>query len=153
MKYAHLESERRFLLAGVPDQSIARTLRITDRYVHGTRLRVRLVEEDGQDPVRKLGQKVPVDISTPSINAHTTLYLDEREHQLLSALPAATLRKTRHLLAGTAHWAVDVFSSGLVLAETEGETDPPFDYVREVTTDIRFSGGELAQVDGHGPVV
>ncbi len=153
MKYAHLESERRFLLERVPDLPVARTLRITDHYLHGTRLRVRLVEEQGCEPVRKLGQKIRLDEAAPSTNAHTSLYLDDREHELLSTLPAATLRKTRYLLGVGAHWAVDVFGSGLVLAESEDDAEPPFAYVREVTADLRYSGSELAKVDGHGPVV
>ncbi|MCU1592968.1 MAG: hypothetical protein JWO12_360 [Frankiales bacterium] len=142
MKYAHLESERRFLLAALPDLDGARELRITDRYVHRSRLRVRLVEEDGQEPVRKLGQKKRLDESAPSVNAHTTLYLDEAEYQLLCALPAAVLRKTRFVREG---WAFDVHESGLLLAETEGLLEPDFDVVREVTDDLAYSGGELAK--------
>jgi hypothetical protein len=61
VKYARIERERRFLLDGLPDLAGARVLRITDRYVDGTRLRVRTVEEDGCDVVRKLGQKIPTD--------------------------------------------------------------------------------------------
>lgn len=148
MKYAHLESERRFLLAVLPPQDGARVLRITDRYVHGTRLRVRLVEEDGQDDVFKLGQKQRLDESVPSINAHTTIYLDEREFRLLSALPAAVLRKTRHLLDG---WAFDEHESGLLLAETEVTGAPWFAFTREVTDDLAYTGGELAKNSTSSP--
>ena len=142
MKYARLETERRFLLDALPDLPVLRTVRITDRYVDGTRLRVRLVEEDGCEPVRKLGQKVRLDDAAPSTNAHTTLYLDEQEHRLLCGLPAAVLLKTRHHLADG--WVVDVHASGLLLAETEGDGEPPFPYLREVTAEERFTGGALS---------
>lgn len=139
MKYARLEVERRFLLAALPDLTGARQLRITDRYVHGTRLRLRLVEEDGQAPVRKLGQKVPRGVST---NEHTTLYLDSAEHLALLMLPADELRKTRWVLDG---WAFDEHQSGLLLAETEGDGEPWFRYVCEVTEEVAFTGGALAR--------
>lgn len=142
MKYAHLESERRFLLASLPPLDGARVLQIIDRYVHRSRLRVRLVEEAGQDPVRKLGQKERLDESAPSVNAHTTLYLDEAEFQLLSALPAAVLRKTRYVLDG---WAFDEHETGLLLAETEGPDEPWFGFTREVTDELAYTGGELAK--------
>lgn len=142
MKYARLESERRLLLDAVPELPWERTIRLTDRYVHGTRLRVRLVEEVGADPVYKLGQKLRLDESAPSTNAHTTLYLDEREYLLLRSLPAAVLTKTRHLYVG---WAVDVHASGLVLAETEGSSDPPFAFRRDVTAEERYTGAALSR--------
>ncbi|MGB8652399.1 MAG: hypothetical protein WCD35_17260 [Mycobacteriales bacterium] len=148
LKYAHLESERRFLLGELPELAGARVLRITDRYVEGTRLRVRLVEEDGQDPVRKLGHKIRPDAELPSVNAHTTLYLDEREHALLCTLPARLLTKTRHLRDG---WAFDVFPDGLLLAETELDLTPWFPYLHEVTDDPRYSGAALATATPPGP--
>jgi hypothetical protein len=139
MKYAHLERERRFLLDVLPDVSGARVLTITDRYVESSRLRLRLVEEEGKPPVRKLGQKIRLDGT--STHAHTTLYLDEEEFALLATLPARTLSKTRYLLG---EWAVDVLASGLLLAESETAEVPPFPVVREVTAERAFTGGSLA---------
>jgi hypothetical protein len=138
VKYARLEVERRFLLDALPDLAGARVLRITDRYVHGTRLRLRVVHE-GDSVLRKLGQKVPRSTST---NEHTTLYLDEAEHALLRALPADELSKTRYVLDG---WSFDEHATGLLLAETEGLAEPWFPYVREVTEDPAFTGGVLAR--------
>ena len=111
LKYAVVERERRYLLEALPDLPGARVLRITDRYLDGTRLRLRRVDEDGCAVVLKLGQKVPV----PDGIAHTTTYLSEAEFALLSQLPGRPLEKTRHLHDG---WAVDVHPDGLVLAET-----------------------------------
>ena len=46
LKYAHVEQERRWLLAAVPDlPPDARRLTIVDHYVRGTRLRLREVTE------------------------------------------------------------------------------------------------------------
>ena len=137
MKYARIEKERRFLLEALPDLPGARVLRITDRYLDGTRLRLRRVEEEGCEPVLKLGQKIPTEAGI----AHTTIYLDRDELNALLQLPAQELHTTRHLLDG---WAVDVHPSGLLLAETEADGDPPFPYVREVTDEVEFTGGALA---------
>lgn len=156
LKYARLERERRFLLARAPDSAAgsAHVLHIEDRYLEDTRLRLRLVRRDGQDPVYKLGQKIRVDPGQPSTVAHTTLYLDRKEYESLRDLPGWTLTKTRTL----SDWhgltlAVDVFTGeleGLVLAEVDlGEAAElpasrclsPLD---EVTDDERFTGGALA---------
>jgi len=139
MKYAHLERERRFLLDALPDLSGARVLRVTDRYLDGTRLRLRTVEEEGHPLVHKLGQKIRVE--GVSANAHTTMYLSAAEHVGLVHLPGHDLHKTRHLKDG---WAFDVHEGGLLLAETELGQDPWFSYVREVTEEEAFSGGHLA---------
>lgn len=139
LKYAHVERERRFLLTALPDLTAARVLRITDRYVDGTRLRLRTVEEDGRPVVFKLGQKIRLEgIST---NAHTTMYLSAAEHAGLAHLPGRELRKTRRLKG---HWAFDVHEDGLLLAETETAEEPWFPYLREVTDEEEFTGGRLA---------
>jgi CYTH domain-containing protein len=155
LKYARLERERRFLLARAPDRAAGdQLLQLEDRYLDGTRLRLRLVRRDGQEPVYKLGQKVPVDSGHPSTVAHTTLYLDRDEYESLRTLPGRTLTKTRTVR----EWhgltlAVDVFTGkleGLVLAEVElgelGELPAhlPLPTLDEVTEDERFTGGALA---------
>jgi hypothetical protein len=59
-KYARVERERRFLLAGPPATIAAAPRQITDRYVTGTRLRLRRVGHPGGGPSEfKLTQKVP----------------------------------------------------------------------------------------------
>jgi len=58
-KYARVERERRFLLAGSPSASaVTARRRITDRYLPGTRLRLRRVENlDSGAREYKLTQK------------------------------------------------------------------------------------------------
>ena len=60
-KYARVERERRFLLAGPPSASaVTASRRITDRYLPGTRLRLRRVDHlDSGDREFKFTQKVP----------------------------------------------------------------------------------------------
>jgi CYTH domain-containing protein len=156
LKYAHIETERRFLLDGVPVACEGVAIQeIRDRYVFGTRLRLRVLEVSGEPTVWKLGQKVRIDLASPLRVAHTTIYLDKSEVGALAALPAAELTKSRRTLVLEGHtWAVDEFRgelTGLVLAEIDlGEDRPmparlPFATRREVTNDDRYSGGALAE--------
>jgi CYTH domain-containing protein len=155
MKYARIERERRYLLPSLPTGLIARRLlEIHDRYVHGTALRLRLAREGLEEPVRKLGQKVPLEGSTPPSVAHTTIYLTKAEDAALLPLPALELQKTRHVVdVDRRTLAVDVFHgqlAGLVLAEIDlgedGQTPLALgvDPAAEVTADDRFTGGALA---------
>ncbi|HYK70934.1 MAG TPA: hypothetical protein VEV45_23540 [Streptosporangiaceae bacterium] len=150
LKYAHLETERRFLVRSVPD-GVAGVSDITDRYIDGTRLRLREVTTDGVT-TRKLGQKVRLG-EGPERIAHTSIYLDDAEWELLSRLPARTLRKRRHHVqrAGVV-LAVDQFEDGSLVAEIDGgdtrPAEPPewLDVLREVSEDEGFTGAGRAGV-------
>ncbi|WP_416982723.1 hypothetical protein [Streptomyces sp. T028] len=153
-KYARVERERRFLLAAPPERSAVTVTRaITDRYVTGTRLRLRrAVFTDGRREL-KLTQKVPV-VPVPQRGAVqgliTNTYLSSAEYDVLAALPGVQLSKTR---LSVPPLGVDVFDGrlrGLVLAEAEFTSDeearsfvPPAACVAEVTDDVRFTGGRL----------
>lgn len=150
-RYARWEREHRFLLREVP-VGVGPAVGIADRYLDGTRLRLR--RTDGPDGVvHKLGQKVRPDPGDPSAIRITTIYLSPEEHELLSVLGGRTLAKSRHAwhLDGR-HLAVDVFEGalqGLVLAEVEVDHEgeqppPPPGAVADVTHDDRFTGGALA---------
>ena len=74
LKYAHIEAERRFLLAELPPTwRDTPALTIFDRYLSGTRLRLRKVEANAEQPTWKLGQKVRLSGQSPGRVAHTTL--------------------------------------------------------------------------------
>ena len=150
-RYAHLECEQRWLLRGPPgDVTDPRT--ICDRYVSGTRLRLRRVETP-TGTVFKLGQKVRLDPGSPTMVSLTNLYLSQAEYDVLARLPATELRKTRRTATHDGRpMAVDEFDgplSGLVLAEIELD-DPrarapaPPGAVADVTDDERYTGGSLA---------
>jgi CYTH domain-containing protein len=157
-KYARIERERRFLLAQPPPAPVLTApRRITDRYLPGTRLRLRRVDWLGHDDHEfKFTQKVPADRPGPVRGLITNTYLSESEYDLLARLPADVLSKTRYSLPPL---AIDVFETplhGLVLAEAEFSTDAeaeafamPDAAVAEVTDDGRFAGNNLARARRH----
>ncbi|GAA1756004.1 hypothetical protein [Luedemannella helvata] len=151
--YARVERERRFLLAGPPDPaSVVATREIVDRYLDGTRLRLRAMTDvrTGHTDY-KLTQKVPAE-QDPARGLLTTIYLDREEYQVFARLPAAVLRKTRYSVPPL---GVDVFADtlrGLIMAEAEFAEDaaldafaPPAWVIAEVTGDPRFTGGRLVR--------
>ena len=152
-KYAWVERERRWLCRAVPFDRVVRSEAFTDLYVTGTQLRLReAIPVDGGAPLRRLGRKADVD---PSTRLLTSIYLSPGEYRLLTGLPGNVLRKTRHYLGKVAgaDLSVDVFEgplSGLIMAEAEfadGEAMarypmPDFAF-REVTDDLRYTGGRL----------
>jgi CYTH domain-containing protein len=147
-KYAHFEDEQRFVVPGLPAGSHAPLL-IKDRYVLGTRLRVRTVTDEATGrTVGKLGHKVLVEPSRPSAVWHTTMYLDDAELDALSGLAARVLAKRRWTVAGG---CADEFLGtleGLVLFEGPRPVVAPGPAC-EVTDDMRFTGGALAHLDTH----
>lgn len=153
MKYGRIERERRFLVSRFPhDVPIIRTRQITDRYLDGTRLRLREQRDDDGPPEFKLTQKIPSLDTGAQQGFITTIYLTEPEFLTLAVLPASTLRKTRYSVPP---FGIDVFTGpleGLMLAEAEFESAaeaealmlPPF-IAHEVSTDVRFTGGRLVR--------
>jgi hypothetical protein len=153
-KYARFEIERRFLILAVPDTAPVRRVRIVDRYLSGTRLRLRQMTELDPDGVptghveNKLGQKIPKPDGSPGLL--TNLYLSAGEYEALEIAPADVLEKVRLSIPPM---GVDVFEgelAGLLLAEAEFETEteaaafePPIPVVADVTADLRFTGGRL----------
>lgn len=148
LKYARAETERRFLVRAVP-AGVTRVSEITDRYIDGTRLRLREVTTDGTT-TRKLGHKVRLGTG-PGRIAHTSVYLDDAEWAVLCRLPARILRKRRHHIERDGVvLAVDQFQDGSLVAEIDGgderPADPPgwLDVLREVTDDEAFTGAGRA---------
>ena len=150
LKYAVVERERRFLVSKLPGVAQERR-RIVDRYVIGTRLRLReVVTEDGA-VTRKLGHKVRLGAGPREI-ACTSLYLDDDEWDVLCALPAKTLRKVRHLVTRCGVTvAIDELEDGTLLAEIDDQDGAPvavpgwLDVLRDVTDEEKWTGAQLAQ--------
>jgi len=150
-RYAHIEREQRWVVVDAPSDA-HRVASIVDRYIHGTRLRLRMSESD-DGVVYKLGQKVRDDPADPETVRLTNIYLSAEEYRVFLALPAAEVRKLRSRVTWVERtMAIDRFLGrldGLVLAEAElapGEAhlpSPPW-ASRDVTSDDRFSGGGLA---------
>ena len=147
-RYAHLEREQRWLASAVPLGATGAN-EIYDRYITGTRLRLRRVLSVDGHVVYKLGQKVPVADDAVSL---TNIYLSESEYAVFAALPARALAKRRwHHTWHDREMAVDQFTDrDLILAEVELAADeaylplPPF-AVRDVTGDHDYTGGALAR--------
>ncbi len=150
LKYAVVERERRYLLASLPD-GVTSTRDIADRYLTGTRLRLREVREPDGAVIRKLGHKVRLS-DGPGEIACTSFYLDDEEWAVLAALPARVLRKKRHTIARDG-WvvAVDEHEDGALVAEIDDGDEPSdrlpdwLDVVRDVTLDEAWTGGGLAR--------
>jgi CYTH domain-containing protein len=150
-RYAHVEREQRWVVAGVPEGA-QRVADIADSYIVGTRLRLRRANSDaGVD--YKLGQKVRADERDPEVVKLTNIYLSVDEYTVFAALDTAEIHKTRwHANVGPKTVAVDQFHgryAGLFLAEVElaaGERLlPRLDFaLADVTHDDRYSGGSLA---------
>jgi len=156
-KYARTEFERRWLVdtTARPSLEAAYTTLIVDRYIDGTRLRLRQMSRPDLGEVKwKLTKKYECD--DPSARPIVTSYLTEGEYALLATLPARTLRKTRyHLPIDGQWWSLDAFEGALAGLETiESEADDaaslaalvPAEWAtKEVTHDARYQCGALAQ--------
>jgi len=150
LKYAVVERERRFLIAALPE-GVSTTVDIVDRYLIGTRLRLREVRAADGTITRKLGHKVRLG-EGPAEVACTNMYLDDEEWDLLAALPAWVHRKTRHLVHRDGLVvAVDQLENGTLIAEIddgEGIAVPVpdwLDVVEDVSDDERWTGAALAR--------
>jgi CYTH domain-containing protein len=149
LKYAVVERERRFIVDRLPD-GVSRTARVADRYLTGTRLRMREVVDQDGTVVRKLGHKVRLGTGSREV-ACTTMYLDDAEWAALSALPAAVLHKTRHWIERDGLLVVvDELADGTLVAEIDDGDVPPvgapawLPVVRDVTGDEAWTGAALA---------
>ncbi|HEY0406377.1 MAG TPA: hypothetical protein VGC89_11665 [Pyrinomonadaceae bacterium] len=158
-KYARVERERRFLLEELPEglTRASEHAQITDNYITGTRLRLRKIRVPRtKERVWKLTQKFAPDGADFSRTVITNIYLSPAEYETLSVFEGNELRKNRYPFEHEGRaFGIDVFLgalSGLILAETEFETDeemrafvvPPFAFA-EVTNDELFTGGGLVE--------
>jgi CYTH domain-containing protein len=152
-KYARIERERRFLLERFPSNLVAERIRqITDFYIEGTTLRLRELKDDDGPRIFKLTQKIPARGSGARQGFITSLYLPENDFCVLAQLPSKKLSKTRYSVPP---FGIDEFQGhleGLLLAEAEFESAAdaenliiPSFALHEVSTDERFTGGQLAR--------
>ena len=156
-KYAQIERERRWLVRpdADPEAEALRCLLIEDRYVDGTRLRLRRMTDLATgERAHKLSRKyeAPDPLARPIVTA----YLTSGEHAVFAALPARELSKRRYTVReGDRFFNVDRFEgtlAGLSLTEIEQEDDaalrilePPQWAGREVSHDLCYQGGALAR--------
>jgi CYTH domain-containing protein len=154
-KYAHTEIERRWLVDATRAAALnaVEPITITDRYIHGTRLRLREMRRD-ETTVWKLTKKY--ECVDPVARPIVTAYLSREEYVVFATLPAAVLRKQRFKTSrGGLDYSLDRFEgalAGLQLAEIELADEcavralPDPDWcVRDITHDPRYQGGSLAR--------
>ncbi len=156
-KYSRTEYERRFLVQPTAAWRGAMrpgSRRIEDKYLHGTRLRLRTITDAASnDRTLKLTKKAV----SPSAYFRTVnrILLSNDELRVFDALPGDRLTKTRHhVLHLDRVFAVDVFDGlleGLILCEVEASSlgdlmcaQPPAFVHSEVTEDPFFSGANLS---------
>lgn len=152
-KYAHVERERRWLVdtALRPDLDGLPHILIEDRYITGTRMRLRRMTDSATgEQSLKLTKKY--DCDDPLARPIVTTYLTAAEYDLLARLDARALAKRRYKLDG---FSLDRFEgalAGLELAEIEWPDDaglrrlqPPPWAASEVSHDPRYQGGTLAE--------
>ena len=156
-KYAHVELERRWLVDVTrrPALEGAWVTVIEDRYITGTRLRLRqMIQPDTGETRWKLSKKYETE--HPEARPVVTAYLTEAEHAVFAALPANVLHKRRyHLPVDGRVWSLDVMEgslSGLEIVEIEAanpvelaELVPPVWATKEVTDDARYQCGSIAR--------
>lgn len=158
--YARVERERRFLLSSLPLFLNPDEFEwIEDRYLLNTRCRLRKVySPTGAIKSVKLSQKraCTEHLDCPYHTAMTTFYLEPDEAVAFEQLPARSLRKRRYYCIEQGWtFAIDWIPVGaetaLVLCEVECDSDDdllsiqlPTWCEREITTEARFSGWELA---------
>lgn len=154
-RYAKPEHERRFLLDQLPVDAV-NPVRIKDRYLRDTRLRLRRIETMDGDLIEfKMGHKWRPDQEDPRLIQHTSIYLDETEYELLGTLPGDDLIKIRFRVDGQPNWAVDDHEfphAGLIVLEVDFADAagasifaPPEWAMREVTRDEAYTGASLSR--------
>lgn len=158
LKYTRVEYERRFLVSPHSDwrSSIeAYSKTFEDNYIHGTRLRLRLLtDSDTARRVIKLTKKS--ESPSPYYRTISRILLSRGEYELINRLEGDRLTKTRyyHNYLGRV-FSIDVFQGeldGLILCATEADgleelmsIEPPPYATREVTEDSFFEGGSLCR--------
>ena len=158
-KYARIELERRWLVdkAVRPKLDGCHITFIEDRYIDGTRMRLRRMSRpDIGETKWKLTKKY--ETADPAARPIVTTYLTEREFDILSSLPAQSLAKRRyHLPIDGRYWSVDLFEgalSGIEIVECEVEDRtaldaivPPSWALIEVTDLPQWQCGALAAAE------
>ena len=153
-KYSYVEREYRYLVQTLP-QGLENCsyVDIEDLYIENTTMRLRCMrKENGELRDLKLTQKFVEPGAPPTERVITTMYFTEDEYAYLrSVFTGAWLRKRRYeYMFENRQYGIDVFDGelkGLVLAEIETREElilPEF-AVRDVTDDIRFTGGVLVR--------
>lgn len=150
-KYSRPEIERRWLVeqASLPPLHGLSVRRISDKYLDGGRLHLRVVEEDGARPIYKLGKKYPAEGQHPE--SVVSVYLTHDEHAALAVLPGRSARKLRYAIAGGSLDVYEqpchsfaIFEAEFASREEALSFEAPAFADEEVTFNAKYSGFNLA---------
>jgi CYTH domain-containing protein len=158
-KYAHIERERRWLVASGDHPPLDRpsSVAIEDLYIAGTRMRLRVMRRDDGWTSRKLTKKYETEAA--DARPIVTAYLNEGEYALLAGLPRRMIRKRRYAVpaANGRSFSLDLFEpplEGLKVLEIEAEDaeglasiPPPCWAGPEITHQPEWQGAALSQLD------
>lgn len=155
LKYARPELERRWRVDPARRPSIDNLAFVTieDRYLTGTRMRLRRMMRSDGWTAWKLTKKYETD--RPEARPIVTAYLTEAEYALFADLPGIPLRKLRyHVAIDDRCWSLDRFEgplTSLEVVEVEAADEaalaalvPPPWATKEITQDPRYQCGALA---------
>jgi CYTH domain-containing protein len=150
-KYTIEEIERRWLAdaSRLGDFQSCPCRTIQDRYISGTRLRLRKIEPAAGDAIYKLCKKYGR--TAGYVEPITNIYLSAAEYTALLSLDGRSVRKVRYAFAGG---SLDIYANpnaGLAIFEIEfASTAAAISYVppsfvrEEITDNPHYSGAGLA---------
>ncbi len=150
LKYAHVERERGWLLATVPELS-GMPMGITDQYLVGTRLRLREVTV-GESVLRKLGHKVRLDATREKSRAPTSTSTTPSGRSSPGCRPRSCTSSAGASCATDDAWPSTCSTAGSPASSWPRSTGfgpdrglrAGFDAVAEVTHEEAFTGAALA---------
>jgi CYTH domain-containing protein len=162
-RYTRVEYERRFLVradARWADRVDPVPRVIDDKYLRGTRLRLRTVT-DLQSGRRTIKLTKKAESASPYFTTISRIVLSPGEYRLLDAIDGDRLTKRRfHCTERGRRFAIDRFEDaleGLVLCEVEADgldelmgIEMPDFVQREVTEDPFFTGASLCRATREG---
>lgn len=155
-KTAQSEFHRLFLIEKLPEPlgPASRHLQILDKYIEGTRIRLRQMRDPYSNERTQMLQK-RIEPSTGAETRSAEVHLDDHEYSLFDHFSGQEIRKNRYFHEfDLVAYAFDMYLGqlkGLKLARAEFETGdegrdftPPDFSVIEVTNELFFSGEHLA---------
>jgi len=157
MKYGKYEYERTYLLESnwLLNKKIKRTKKIRDKYIKGTKLRLRETRENNETKF-KLTKKEKLNPAKKGVLKINTLYLTKEEFDKIDILEGFEIEKERHILQiNQVRIGIDKImlkGKSLFIAEVEFETEfemnsffMPFSYIMEITGNQNYNGFEIAK--------
>jgi len=157
MKYGKYEYERTYLLDNncLKDKKIEGIKKIKDKYIKGTKLRLRKVIEKKKTSY-KLTQKENLIPTKQGVLKINTLYLSKAEFDKLNILDGFEIEKERHIIAiDKIRIGIDKIrlnTKNIFIGEVEFDTElemttfiMPLSIIKEVTGEQKYSGYEIAK--------